>query len=463
MPSPVSRPSPRGAPPAGDVPRTPVLRHHWLVRLTHWLNALLLVGMVASGLQIYGAYAHFGPRGGPYLGPNPWDGRGFPEWARLGGWLAGGINWHFTLAWPFVLTGLVYLAYLAVSGEWRSLLVRPRDLPRTWQMQLYYLRLRKAHPPQGKHDALQKAAYTGIVVLGAVATPSGFAIHKPVQLGWLTAAFGGFEHARSRHFVSVWIFAGFTLLHVALVLVAGPTSLRAACGRDGGRCLEPTLRAVSRLNDRVGERLIFSPDRLAPEYPRSSRTPERHFPACSLTKPASRLVPPEGWALDVGGLVRRPVRLTPAMPRALPSERHTVKHHCVEGWTAVATWTGAPVATIAALAEPTAPRGSCGSTRSTAATTTVGTRERHAPPDDPRPRPQRPSAGRRPRRPAPAQLADQARVQTHEVSHPDDLHRGAAGRVPGSPGLPLVRGRLSPGAGAHSSVRNRTSALPSAW
>ena len=89
-----------------------VKRHHGLVRLAHWATAILLLGMIASGLQIYAAFSHLGPRGAPY--PNPFDGKPFPEWSRLGGWLAGGLNWHFALAWPFVITGLVYLAFLAV-------------------------------------------------------------------------------------------------------------------------------------------------------------------------------------------------------------------------------------------------------------------------------------------------------------------------------------------------------------
>jgi thiosulfate reductase cytochrome b subunit len=207
-------------------PKPWVKRHHWVVRLTHCANALLLVGMIASGLQIYGAFPHFGPRGRPFPVPNPWASESFPEWARLGGWLAGGLNWHFTLAWPFVITGLVYLAFLVFSGEWRSLLFRRRDLRAALQMQLYYLRLRREHPPQGKHNALQKGAYTGIVTLGAISVLSGFAIYKPVQLWWLTALFGGFELARYWHFFTVWIFVGFTLLHVVLVLVADPASLR---------------------------------------------------------------------------------------------------------------------------------------------------------------------------------------------------------------------------------------------
>jgi thiosulfate reductase cytochrome b subunit len=209
----------------------PVKRHHGLVRIAHWLNAVVLLGMIASGLQIYAAFPHFGMKGQVYPLPNPFDSgqlpAGFPEWARLGGWLAGGLNWHFALAWPFVLTGLVYLIFLAISGEWRPLLFRPRDVAPAVQMQLYYLRLRRDHPPQGKHNALQKAAYTFIVLLGAVSAASGFAIYKPVQLAWLTSLFGGYELARYWHFLAVWTFIAFTIVHVALVLLADPASLRA--------------------------------------------------------------------------------------------------------------------------------------------------------------------------------------------------------------------------------------------
>jgi thiosulfate reductase cytochrome b subunit len=227
--------------PADIIPSRPAVhRHHWLVRLCHWANAILLVGMIASGLQIYNAYQRFGPRDTPYMVLNPvkllHGTPSAPQWARLGGWLAGGLNWHFTLAWPFVITGVLYLLYLLFSGEWRSLLFRPRDIVPAAQMQLYYLRLRKEHPPQGKHNALQKAAYTSILVLGALAVLTGFAIYKPVQLSWLTALFGGYELTRYWHFVSVWVFVGFTMLHVVLVFVVDPASLRAMItGRYRGR------------------------------------------------------------------------------------------------------------------------------------------------------------------------------------------------------------------------------------
>ena len=215
------------APPAAP-PSVPVQvkRHHWIVRLTHWATFVLLAGMITSGLQIYTAYARFGERGGPYY-INPFQDREFPRSVRLGGWLAGGLNWHFTLMWPFIAAGLFYLSYLVISGEWRSLLFRPRDLRGAIEMQKYYLRLRKEHPPQGKHNPLQKLSYTFIILLGALSVLTGFAIYKPTQLSWLTALFGGFQAARYWHFWAVWIFTAFVIVHVILVFVVDPASLRA--------------------------------------------------------------------------------------------------------------------------------------------------------------------------------------------------------------------------------------------
>ena len=203
-----------------------VHRHHWIVRLTHWVNTVVLVGMMATGLQIYGAFPHFGMRGSSSLGPNPFNGHAVPHWMTMGGWLAGALNLHFFLMWPLVINGLIYLVYLLVSGEARTLAFRPRDIPRAAQMQLYYLRLRREHPPQGKHNALQKGAYSFIVTLGIVSVLSGLAIWKPIQLGFLTALFGGYEWARYWHFVAVWLFAAFILVHVVLVFVVDPASLR---------------------------------------------------------------------------------------------------------------------------------------------------------------------------------------------------------------------------------------------
>jgi len=55
------------------------------------------------------------------------------------------------------------------------------------------------------------------------------------------------------------------------------------------------------------------------------------------------------WTLEVAGLVERPVRLTLDDLTALPRVTQRVNHFCVEGWTAVAEWTGTRVSELAKL------------------------------------------------------------------------------------------------------------------
>jgi DMSO/TMAO reductase YedYZ molybdopterin-dependent catalytic subunit len=137
-----------------------------------------------------------------------------------------------------------------------------------------------------------------------------------------------------------------------LGLLAGPAALVAGCGWDGGPLIESGLSRISRLNDWMGEHVFLSGSRLAPEYPVGERS-RGDFPSYFISENVPELEQPETWALNVGGEVRKPMRLTLTQLGALPRVTYTVKHHCVEGWTAVATWTGVPVAAVARLVEPT--------------------------------------------------------------------------------------------------------------
>jgi DMSO/TMAO reductase YedYZ molybdopterin-dependent catalytic subunit len=143
-----------------------------------------------------------------------------------------------------------------------------------------------------------------------------------------------------------------------LGIAAGPASIALACGWDGGSGLAPKLRGFSRLNDWMGEKVFFSASRLGREYPVSYRTSPEDFPSYSITYNETGTFPfvpnPSSWTLAVNGLVRKPVRISLAELEALPKLTYTVKHHCVEGWTAIGTWTGVPLSVVAALAEPTA-------------------------------------------------------------------------------------------------------------
>jgi len=188
------------------------------VRVTHWVNGVLLVVMAGSGLRILKAFPSLGEKGRPYAW-YPFHGDPPPEALMIGGWLAGARHWHFAFAWLFVLNAIVYVTYLFASGAWRERLFSPRrDARHAWLTLLHDLRLRRGPlPPHGLYNGMQRLSYTAVLALGALSVLSGLAIYKPVQLRWLTALHGGYDAARAVHLLVLVALAAFTVLHVVQV------------------------------------------------------------------------------------------------------------------------------------------------------------------------------------------------------------------------------------------------------
>jgi len=126
---------------------------------------------------------------------------------------------------------------------------------------------------------------------------------------------------------------------------AGAAPLVAACGWDGGNALRPKLLAISRINDWVSEKLLYSPSRLARTYSTAQRS--RTLPSYFISPETPVLRDPGAWRLRVDGLVRQPLSFSLVDLMRMPSVTYTVKHHCVEGWSAIATWHGVSVRAIA--------------------------------------------------------------------------------------------------------------------
>ncbi len=256
---------------AGALPfveAVPVARkHHWLVRVTHWANVPILLGLGLSGLSIYWAgpvYKH-APQAAmngneDYLADigfwvarhEPWrHSYGPPDsWVAgtqysttwvydhfsLGtGILSNALNLHWLFTYLFILNGLLYLVGLGLGKGYKALLPRRTDLKDAWRMQVYYVGLpvaRILHKPwphphvTTKYNALQRLAYFSMPVMSAVSVATGWAIHKPSQLGWLQALFGGYDYARLWHFWLLAVFAGFVIPHVILVLADGWDTMR---------------------------------------------------------------------------------------------------------------------------------------------------------------------------------------------------------------------------------------------
>jgi DMSO/TMAO reductase YedYZ molybdopterin-dependent catalytic subunit len=104
------------------------------------------------------------------------------------------------------------------------------------------------------------------------------------------------------------------------------------------------LDVMGRWNESA-EGWFFAPQRLAPELPPSAETPEAAFPAYFISD--SMPLPPQNWTLRVGGLVRRPLVLTLEQLHQMPRTEMRVQHHCVEGWSAVASWQGVRLSEVA--------------------------------------------------------------------------------------------------------------------
>ena len=119
---------------------------------------------------------------------------------------------------------------------------RKGDIRDSWQMVKFYTFRRKDHPHQGKHNALQKAAYFLLPIAGALAVLTGIAIWKPVQLSWLTAVFGGYVWARYWHFVGMVLVTVIALGHVFMVFAVDPYALRSITTGGYDERLSPESR-----------------------------------------------------------------------------------------------------------------------------------------------------------------------------------------------------------------------------
>jgi Ni/Fe-hydrogenase b-type cytochrome subunit len=196
-------------------PITVAYEHPWVVRLAHWVNAVCVIVLITSGLQIFRAFPSFGPKLPQENFFIP------PRSVSLGGWLAGGLQWHFTFMWLFIGSGLMYVIYQAVTGHWRQVLFMPRDIKGLWPMLRHYFLFGEKPPVDAAYNPLQKLAYTSTVFFGVLSALTGMVLFKPAQFWWLTLLFGGFRMARILHFVAMCGFVAFIPGHLIMVALHG--------------------------------------------------------------------------------------------------------------------------------------------------------------------------------------------------------------------------------------------------
>ncbi len=214
--------------------RVAFYRHPLPVRLTHWVNALCLLVLLMSGLQILNAHpalywGEVSPFDRPLFSFGTGDGAAFPGWITLPGWqdLASGRRWHFFFAWLFVANGFGYVLYAIFTGRVRHVLSPDRsELRHVGRSIVDHLHLRFPHGEEARsYNVLQKLSYLAVlfgllplmVISGLTLSPA-----MDARLHFLTSLFGGRQSARTVHFLTASALLLFFLIHILAVLASGP-------------------------------------------------------------------------------------------------------------------------------------------------------------------------------------------------------------------------------------------------
>ena len=243
-----------------------IYRHSATVRVTHWVNALVLLVLLMSGSQIFNAHPAL------YLGEksefaNPilamgtveedgepkgvttifgyaipthgvfglsgdadsgYENRGFPWWATLPGYrnLAMGRRWHFFFAWLFLFNGLAYLLWSLGSGHLRRDLAPSRqDLAHIGASIREHARLNFPRGEEAKrYNVLQKLAYLAVaIVLLPLMLLTGLAMSPGMDAAFpaLLDVLGGRQTARTIHFISATAIVLFVVVHLVMVVLSG--------------------------------------------------------------------------------------------------------------------------------------------------------------------------------------------------------------------------------------------------
>ncbi|GAA4216242.1 cytochrome b/b6 domain-containing protein [Sphingomonas endophytica] len=210
---------------------TMIHRHRLATRVWHWLNAVAIFILIGSGLGISNAHPrlYWGRYGANF--DHAWAQLPrFPAWLTIPASynLAISRRWHLFFA---LVLGFSLLAYMIVSllnrHFQRDLRVRRRDVG-TAHLRAdvrAHLALR-FHDPEapGEYNALQKLSYVAVIFFALpLVIFTGLALSPGMDAAWpwLLDLFGGRQSARSLHFVAMAVIALFTIVHLALVILAG--------------------------------------------------------------------------------------------------------------------------------------------------------------------------------------------------------------------------------------------------
>jgi thiosulfate reductase cytochrome b subunit len=205
-----------------------IKRQKLATRLTHWVWAICLFFLLLSGLQIFNAHPalYLGNQSGFTYDNAILEIEGFPSWLTIPSSqdLATGRVVHFFFAWILGATLLVWLISSLRNRHLRKDLLPTAKDARNFVPDIRdHLKLKLVHAV--RYSPLQKLAYGGVLfVLFPLIILTGLCMSPGMNavLPWLPEMFGGRQSARTMHFVVMVLLVLFFVVHMAMIILAGP-------------------------------------------------------------------------------------------------------------------------------------------------------------------------------------------------------------------------------------------------
>jgi len=212
-------------------------RHSAIVRVTHWITTLCFLALLVTGVEILISHPRFywGEAGNIltkplFTLPIPSSRSSVPT--GYGYVLPDQNGWsrylHFQTAWVAVLTGLLYVISILVTGHLRKNLL-PSGADLSWRKLsttiANHLRFKPANDADAwSYNVLQRLTYLFVIfVLFPLVVWTGLAMSPAIASVFPAAVsvLGGQQSARTIHFfVSIFLVL-FLLVHIVMICLAG--------------------------------------------------------------------------------------------------------------------------------------------------------------------------------------------------------------------------------------------------
>ena len=298
-------------------------------------------------------------------------------------------SWHFLNVYGFIVTGMFFIVMLFDTEQWRRLVPQSSlVLVQAWNTWVHYATFHL--PPEFNgyygYNALQQLAYFAVVfVFGPLAILTGISMSPAAvnRFPWYAKLFGGRQSARSIHFLTMFSFLAFIVVHVTLIVMTGfaRNMNHIVMGTDDQNRLGTILGfaaigavvlswIVAHYISWVYPRVLQHVQKFI-TYPLLLATlnrlpPSEHYGEQDISPrfwPNGKMPDREDWKqlakegfqefrLQVGGLVDNPVDLSLSDIERLGKTEHITMHHCIQGWTGIAKWGGLPMKSLVALVRP---------------------------------------------------------------------------------------------------------------